>query len=125
MSHVDFKKWPCRTVEFMSQGPHGWDVTWVAFTQCQQEGPELLDFSDAIISSGKYFMLLLQPSHVMVIMMGVDIITDTISRHVRHSYDDTYPVHIEDCLKEMQRNAVVFVCKANIQNYNDPRLHTF
>ena len=22
MSHVDFKKWPCRPVEFKGQGPH-------------------------------------------------------------------------------------------------------
>ena len=23
MSHVDFKKWPCRPVEFKGQGPRG------------------------------------------------------------------------------------------------------
>ena len=25
MSHVDFKKWPCRPVEFKGQGPHEWE----------------------------------------------------------------------------------------------------
>ena len=26
MSHVDFKKWPCRRVEFRGQGPSWWSI---------------------------------------------------------------------------------------------------
>ena len=27
MSPVDFKKWPCRPIEFKGQGPHHWSRT--------------------------------------------------------------------------------------------------
>ena len=31
MSHVDFKKWPCRPVEFKGQGPHHWSEQNISF----------------------------------------------------------------------------------------------